>query len=1156
MLTASTRWAGAAALALTLAIGGYLASDSTNPTSRTLVRDPITGELKCPAGYKRADKKEYGVDGCVSLKHPEPFLEVQLRQAEWLSARSAPHADVAQGAFAAAMAERDRLAKSGVKVGGVSGLWQPVGTGPLISNGPAYASVNGLGLVNLAGRIDSLFYDAARKRLFASKGTGGIWMSEDLGDTWRSIGDGLPSQIVGSVAFTEAGGGTLIAVSGDPTFAGNGYTGFGAFYSSDLGTTWHKAQGVPDGALGFKVEVDPVNPNNVYVASFYGLFRSADAGRTFTNVALPTGPCAGVEGGTTGRPECQFANVVTDVVVRAPGGVSDGVNANATAGTVLAAVGWRAGNRTNSDGTVQSPNNGIYRSTTGAPGSFAKLAALGFTVQDRIGRVELGATKGPLQDHDYVYAIVQDAVALNGGTELADVPGVPDPRDAVTGGGTHLHGIYVSANFGETWALMADDNVIAKNPATGSALVVTASALGSEPGIQAWYNMWVAPDPTRQTPNGIPTRLAFGLEEIWQNEVPGPMNGPATFKVIGRYFSDNACIFLTLGLPECPTNRPPTTSTTTHPDQHTAVWIPDGVGGVTLAVGNDGGFYKNHVAAGVELDNGGWGLGSQTGFRSLLPYDVAMAKDGTVWAGLQDNGHMLIKRTGEQFMTFGGDGTFAEVDPDNSDVAYEATPGGSAGVDMRVTIDGGKTWRDMAPPVTNARFVNPFQMDPTDARHLVTGGRQIVETIHGSETGLEGKDWVQVFNLGTHSKPGDATATATTTDPNNGMSAIAAHGDAVYAAFCGPCHIVNQRAPFKNGIATNVGGAEPPARGSAAGWHVASAKGLPNRFITSIQIDPANPRTVYVTLGGYSVKWAPPGTAQDQNQNVGSGHLYKSTDAGETFVDISGNLPDVHTSWVVLRGANQLIVGSDVGVFANDVKGGTTFVPLTGLPNVPISTMQLKPDNPNLLVVATYGRGVWTYRFDKALPGTRGSGEITPVEFPAAPLGLTLAGPYTFELSDEGWIVQSTGSVAFEGTWQRSAPGASSAFSFKVAPYLDERTTALISPPVAQNGGWIFVDFDNRRDTEPGFDFMTVEWSVDGATWSSAPWIWNRATGNWSDALAFDAKNVGHPGFALEKAAFKAPAGPLRIRFRFSSDQLISAPLYEGVYVDNVVIKR
>ena len=47
----------------------------------------------------------------------------------------------------------------------------------------------------------------------------------------------------------------------------------------------------------------------------------------------------------------------------------------------------------------------------------------------------------------------------------------------------------------------------------------------------------------------------------------------------------------------------------------------------------------------------------------------------------------------------------------------------------RQSKGGGRLSR--ASPISNARFVNPFEMDPFDANHLVTAGRQIVETIHG-----------------------------------------------------------------------------------------------------------------------------------------------------------------------------------------------------------------------------------------------------------------------------------------------------------------------------------------------------------------------------------------------------------------------------------------
>jgi hypothetical protein len=951
----------------------------------------------CPPGYHAHDENP---NLCVTNKHPEPYWEVVLRQREWMSARSAPFDRTAPGAYANALEQRKEVVRNPPKIKGVVGTWAPYGKGPLISNGEAYPSTNDLGLVKVAGRIDNFAYDAQNNRLFATKGTGGIWLSTNLGDSWSSIGETLPSQIIAAVAWAAPKNtrpGRLIALSGDPALGSYTYTGFGAFYSDNLGATWTKATGLPDGAPGFAVEVDPANTDIVYAATLVGLFRSTDGGASYTNVALPTGACAGIQGGTADRPECHLANVVTDVVIKHPGGVSLTLGGlTGTAGSpsaVLAVVGWHSNNRANPDGSVQSPNNGLYRSNTGAPGTFQKLAATGFAPQHRIGRVEIAAATGPLQDHNYVYAIVQDAVALNGGLEVLDGPEGVDIRDPrpigpalpVLGaplgalGGTNLQGVYVSPDFGSTWTLMADDNMIAKNPATGSALVVIGQAIGYEPGVQAWYNLFIAPDPTLQTPTGIPTRLVFGLEEVWQNEIVGqPLTGPTPFKVIGRYFSGERCMLLNLGQPECPTDRPPTQGNTTHPDQHAAIWIPDSQGGVTLAVGNDGGFYKQHAAPGQELNNGGWGEGNQHGFNTLLPYDVAMAKDGTAYAGLQDNGHLKITPDGQQFSIYGGDGTFAEVDPENSNIAYEATPGGT----MRVTTDGGSTWRAMPPPITNARFVNPFEMDPSDANHLVTAGRQVAETTWGPNTGMEGSAWKVVYDLGTASKPGDATAVASATDPANTVSAIDVQGDAVYVAFCGRCNHINSSVPFKRGLATNVGGSAPPTRMTSNGWHMASAAGLPNRYIMGVAIDPFNPRTVYVALGGYSVRWIPPGTLHDANTNIGSGHLFVSTDAGETFRDISANLPDVPATSVVIRG-KQLIVGTDLGVFASDVRGPSKFAVLgTGLPIVPISTMQLAPGNCNRLVAATYGRGIYTFDFAAAYEGACYSGGVGGAPLP------------------------------------------------------------------------------------------------------------------------------------------------------------------------------
>jgi hypothetical protein len=1162
--------AAIALIGLASAGASYLRSDANAsaagcPTGYELVANSEAAEQR--GGVREAadvNEQMLAKTMCInSAKHPEKLIELIMRQEGLESVRSAPYEKTAPGAYGNAVVESKKLPKRGA-VAGTSGAWESYGKGPLQVDHPDYERVNGLGLVDNMGRLDSLAYDPVNKRLFAAKGTGGIWLSENLGDSWRSIGDKLPSQIVGAVGYTPANGGTIVAISGDGTYGSGGYTGYGAFWSSNLGTTWTKATGIPDGALGFSIEADPTNPLEVYAGTSYGLFRSIDGGKTYINVNLPTGECSGVAGGG----HCALANMVTDVAIKAPGGV----NSNVAPGTVVAAIGWRAGARTNADGTAQSPYNGLYRSTSGSPNTFVKLGGSGFTPQDRIGRIEFGTTTGSLQDHDYLYAIVQDAAALNGQLDIVDASGVPDPRGSA---GSVLNGVYVSSDFGATWTKMADDQAIAKDPTTGSALIGTGTALGYEPGVQAWYNEWISPDPTRQTAAGVPTRLAFGLEEVWQNDLPIAQDGPSKFKVIGRYFAGQSCLMLNLGLPACPTNREPDVSNTTHPDQQEGLWIPDGTGGATLAVGNDGGFYKQHTAATEEMDNGGWGDGNQEGFSTLLPYDVAMANDGTVWAGLQDNGHMKIdSRTREQFETFGGDGTFAEVDPANSDVAYEAYVYG----DMAVTTDGGKTWRDMIPPISGPRFVNPFELDPTDSNHLVTGGNEISETIYGPETtGVSAPPvlgdptggalteccgdhpWTNVYDLGTYSHPGDSGATPSATDPANQMSAIDVHGDAIYAGYCGVCDILNAQAPFNSGIATNVGGDKPPARTERDGWHIAAAEGLPERFITSVVVDPADAtkRTIYLTLGGYSRRWVPPGTLGDGNPNVGEGHVFKSTNAGQSFTDVSGNLPDVPATWVTLRG-KQLIVGTDVGVFATNPKGQPSYAYLNGLPVVPISTMNLKPDDPNLLVVATYGRGIWTYCFAEAFPGTVGGCPITPRPLPVkptAPVGASLAGPFGFELGAEGWTVATNG-VGGLTKWQHFPSGNTSAASMAVAPtYTQDTTTTLTSQAVQHPGGWAFVEFANKRNTEGGCscDIMVVEWSSNGTDWNGASWRWDADANDWSSQTAFDGLNRDYPAFTAEKAAFNAPAGSLQVRFRFTSDPILQL---EGTYVDDVKITR
>ena len=143
---------------------------------------------------------------------------------------------------------------------------------------------------------------------------------------------------------------------------------------------------------------------------------------------------------------------------------------------------------------------------------------------------------------------------------------------------------------------MADDNQML-SPTSGSVLA-QLTPLGLGPGIQAWYDEWIQPDPTKQI-GGVPTRLVFGLEEIFENRTPTPQDGRSDFKAIGPYNANGGACLLVLASSACSDKQQADpNNTTTHPDQHAGTFIPDGKGGVTLVAGNDGGNYRQHVTGG------------------------------------------------------------------------------------------------------------------------------------------------------------------------------------------------------------------------------------------------------------------------------------------------------------------------------------------------------------------------------------------------------------------------------------------------------------------------------------------------------------------------------------------------------------------------------
>ena len=98
------------------------------------------------------------------------------------------------------------------------------------------------------------------------------------------------------------------------------------------------------------------------------------------------------------------------------------------------------------------------------------------------------------------------------------------------------------------------------------------------------------------------------------------------------------------------------------------------------------------------------------------------------------------------------------------------------------------------------------------------------------------------------------------------------------------------------------------------------------------------------------------------------GHVWMTTNAGQTWTNISGNLPNVPVWSMQVQFGNSstpnvLYVGTDIGVFVSTTGGASWSNYGSGLPNVQVRSMDLvlNPQNPaqNVLLVGTFGRGAY-----------------------------------------------------------------------------------------------------------------------------------------------------------------------------------------------------
>jgi photosystem II stability/assembly factor-like uncharacterized protein len=121
---------------------------------------------------------------------------------------------------------------------------------------------------------------------------GGVWRSTDYGSNWSPLFDNQPTGSIGAIAVAPSDPNVIYVGTGAGIIRPDLAVGDGVYKSTDGGKTWTHL-GLRDSQMIAMIDVDPANPNRLFVAALghpygpnpeRGIFRSTDGGQSFQKV--------------------------------------------------------------------------------------------------------------------------------------------------------------------------------------------------------------------------------------------------------------------------------------------------------------------------------------------------------------------------------------------------------------------------------------------------------------------------------------------------------------------------------------------------------------------------------------------------------------------------------------------------------------------------------------------------------------------------------------------------------------------------------------------------------------------------------------------------------------------------------------------------------
>jgi uncharacterized repeat protein (TIGR01451 family) len=306
---------------------------------------------------------------------------------------------------------------------------------------------------------------------------------------------------------------------------------------------------------------------------------------------------------------------------------------------------------------------------------------------------------------------------------------------------------------------------------------------------------------------------------------------------------------------------------------------------------------------------------------------------GRVWGGTQDNGTQRKSvASNSWFDVAGGDGGQVLVDPTDFNFVYGTYFGISASL-YRFT-DGGASFfsnqfiQNGLTLSDRSDFYVPWVLNPNNPNQLFVGSYRMYRTDDARGTA----QWNPISP--------DLTSGCTGTAPNGArtcaISAVGVGGGT--AAYVGTLDGLVWVSPDAQ-VADNPSWTQIDTKKNK----------LPNRPVSDLAVDRSNYRIAYLAYNGF-----------DEATPKQPGHVFKTTDGGQSWTNVTGNLPNAPLNSLVLDPSypNTLYAGTDVGAFITH-DGGANWAALgSGLPRVAV--WQLDADwQHGFMAAGTHGRGAY-----------------------------------------------------------------------------------------------------------------------------------------------------------------------------------------------------